>query len=156
MLRYPIAAVIGVGLATSSVARESYLCITESSAGFSFDKQLRTWSPASFRGGRKFIFRQKQDEDNATMPWAWTWALFPFGSTEAWAVCGKDFEISDYTQECDGIYDFAFNRKTLRFQIYYKFGFAIPSTNAAINGVTSNELEGNDTPFIAIGTCSLL
>jgi len=147
---------LSVGLAAPAVARESYLCITESSAGFSFDKQLRTWSPTSFREGHKFIFRQKQDEDNATMPWAWTWALFPFGSTEAWAVCGKNFELSDHTQECNGIYDFAFDRKTLRFQIYYKYGFAFHSNNGTDNDNISSQSEGNDTPFIAIGTCSLL
>jgi hypothetical protein len=156
MLKYSLVIALSLWLSAPAVAQESYLCITDSSAGLSFDKQLHTWTPASFPGGRKFIFRQKRDEDNATMPWVWTWALFPFSSTEQWAVCGKDFEISDLTQECGGIYEFAFNRKTLRFQIYYKFGFAYPSTGSAGNGTPSSESEGNDTPFIAIGTCSLL
>lgn len=144
-LSLPIIA-INLFMAEPVLAQEAYLCISETASGLYFDKPAQTWAPAAFRNARKYVFRQKKPEDDVNMPWPWSWALFPFGSTQAWAVCGKDFEPSELTQECNGIYEFAFSKKTLRYQIYYKYGFAYPSSKS----------EGDDTPYIEIGTCSAL
>jgi hypothetical protein len=147
-MRYfiPPTAAIVLFMAGPVRAQEAYLCISDKASGMSFDRQTQSWAPAAFQSGKKYIFRQKKTEDNVSMPWSWSWALFPFGTTQAWAVCDKDFEPSELTQECSGIDEFAFNKKTLRFQIYYKYGFAYPSTKS----------EGDDTPYIEIGTCSAL
>jgi hypothetical protein len=131
---YPLGAI--VLLAAGPVcAQEAYLCISDKASGMYFDKGTQSWAPAIFQSGKKYIFKKAEG----------SWALFPFGSTYAWAGCGKDFEPSELTQECSGIEEFAFNKKTLRFQVYYKYGFAYPSAH-----------EGGDTPYIEIGTCSAL
>jgi hypothetical protein len=129
-----VAAYCGVLFLTPSLAlAQTFLCVAERSAGFSFNDKSKKWEYARFDvEGRKYIVKQVGAR--------WTWAEF---GREFPADCGA-FPPSGIIKCQDTLKDVIFNSKTLRYQMFYAHGYAIPSSG----------VEGSDTPYIEIGVCS--
>jgi hypothetical protein len=133
-------------------AQDAYLCISDSATGLSFDKATKKWDPTYLRAGNKYVFRRIKPEEKQTflpdLPQV-AWELFPFGKNGLYALC-DEFDSSNWIFCQYGgtnTYDFQFNKNNSRFQLYYPYGYLYTPPNFD---------EGNDTPFIEIGTCSPL
>jgi hypothetical protein len=135
---------IGVLLAGPAAAQNAYLCITDVSAGMVFDRDVGNWREATFKTGKKYVFRKTPAEDPKTEG---RWALFRFSQTSPWLVCPAYVSPNeDRKVICQTSFDkFLFNKQSLRFQYYYDGSYVDPSG-----------ADDTDTPFINIGTCSPL
>jgi hypothetical protein len=137
-------------LASPVLARDAYLCISESSAGIAFDKDTRKWHGALFTSPEKYILRKTKPDENISLFGGATgpWGFFEFGQKSPIAICQKDF-TSGETQACAdelSMFELEINLKTLRFQLYYSGAYVAPNPSH----------EGGDTPAITVGTCSPL
>lgn len=119
-------------------AQTSYLCVPETSAGFTFNKAQQKWISTNFRVDGKKYFLNKSTQGK------WEWKKF--GETKSLERCDEDFDEFGY-MKCELLHTITFNKTTLRFQKYYPVGYVNKST-------TGNE--GEDTPHIEIGTCSAI
>lgn len=119
-------------------SQTSYLCVPETSAGFTFNKAQQKWISTNFRvEGKKYLL-------NKSTQGKWEWKKF--GETKSLERCDEDFDEFGY-MKCELLHTITFNKTTLRFQKYYPVGYVNKST-------TGNE--GEDTPHIEIGTCSAI
>ena len=116
----------------------AYLCVSDFSTGFRYDKEAKRWGPATFRPSEKYLVSQKSANDK--------WQVKPVGTDYPMAYCDKGFNESDILI-CDGVQEFRFNRKLLRFVSVYMLGYYV---------LPSDGQEGGDTPNLIIGTCSSL
>ena len=120
----------------SAIGQTSYLCISDLSVGFSFNKGSQSWERANFNvKNEKFML-----SINSSGEWRWK----EFGKEGTGVFCGKQFSEHGYLR-CESFTQVSFNRKNLRFQSYYPVGYVN-------KGIVGNE--GGDTPAITIGTCS--
>lgn len=122
-----------------SQANETYLCISELSSGFAFDKGSRQWKHARFEvKGEKYLLSNKSGR--------WKWKTFGEDDNQA-KDCGS---FSSYGYINCQIYfgTVTFSKQNMRFLKSYLAGY----TSA---GVAGNE-DGGDEPHLTIGTCSTL
>lgn len=139
----PILFVVLLLTATSAWA-ESYLCISDQAAGFSFNKGQKKWSATTFQANNKYIIKRPPTGTNIE------WFVTKFGSNDfATAFCARDFEDSGVLF-CAGLRDFKFNKKNMRFLSTYSIGYFSDSPDSEWSK------EGGDTPSMEIGTCSLI
>ena len=121
---------------TSAFAAESYLCVADKGAGFSFEKNTKTWNPAKIKvAGKKYIMR-KVGKD-------WTWT--DFGETpDGLEVCENINQAG--LINCHGLVDVHMNSSNLRYLLIYDIGYVYDG----------KDQEGSNTPYMEIGSCSPL
>lgn len=132
-------------------SHDAWLCITEQETGFKYNTARKDWHTAIFAGTDKYVIRYQRvgDLDAQAVgilkkPNDEMWSVETVGSPPA-ETCGY-FNEADRLF-CEGILsEFIFDRKTLRFQYYYKGEFLWPP----------KEARNPDTPLIAIGRCTAL
>jgi hypothetical protein len=130
---------------------QSWLCVGEQSAGFSYDKGK--WRAVIFNGANAFkiIIRVPTAEDRAFLarpnilgdqnP---TWLAVPLGEEFPTMACRAGPAFIG----CDGaIQELRFNRITLRFQYTYRPGY--------IDTKSGSDPSGDD-PKMVIGLCSAI
>lgn len=123
---------------------ESYLCIVEGHAGFSYDGTSKQWTAAAYRSAEQYVLRkamsnEKPNVDNIIPKWV----VQQPGVEGPFATCSAEFDYSGYL-DCGKYLNFYFNRNSLRFTISTKLGFVVDQH------ITD---EGYLQPFVAIGHC---
>jgi hypothetical protein len=138
---------LGVGAGAAAGAQVpsdggNYLCVSESSAGFRYDKQTKTWKGTNFRTDDKYLIAPSKSPNYA-------FQVTRVGESSPAVSCDNGFNEPGYLH-CEGIGgEFKFNRRNGRFLFAFVTGYfnVIPS----LNDITD---ETSDTPFIEIGKCS--
>lgn len=115
-----------------SSAQQAYVCLANSSTGFSYNSNTRSWDRTNFKTGDEKKLLKK-------FSGGWEWSSFGEASTQK---CG---EINSYGYlNCDILFGtLRFNKNTLRYIETYTVGY--------LDGD-----KGGDTPSITIGKCSAL
>jgi hypothetical protein len=112
------------------------------STGFSFDRKTKEWSPGQFTLKKsKYIVKR----DSPT-----SWVVVTHGEDFPFAWCDKDFSDAGFLR-CSGVEQFEMNRKNLRFMNSYLFGYVQDRL-----GLKSFQNEGENTPRLEIGQCSVV
>jgi len=122
---------LAFGLSGSAMAEESLVCVPNFSVGYDFDAKTNTWHPTNFdiTGERHTLHRK-----SGRMSWSTVGgpSQIDLGCTEwdanGFMKCGQGITV---------------NRKRLRYLSAFTFGYA------------TNEPDGEDTPMMEIGTCSV-
>ena len=126
---------------------EGYICVMDMSTGFYFEAGV--WHSTKFIPDKKLTVRRSTQGDK--------WMLSELGEQTAMNSCSDDFDEAgnlycgkEFPDEA-GVsraspYDFRMNRKSLRFLLAYLEGY--------YNATLGNEAE--NTPYVAIGKCSLM
>jgi hypothetical protein len=138
---------------TSTASAESWLCVGDQSAGFTYQKGK--WHAVIFRGVSAFkvVIRTPTSEDRAFLarpnilddPHP-DWLVVPLGEQYPTMAChpagNRNFVI------CEGaIQELRFNRTTLRFQYTYRPGYFDTAPGSDSSG---------DDPKLVIGLCSAI
>jgi hypothetical protein len=137
---------------------DNWLCITDQAAGFSYDQGSHRWIAAIFKPeNKKYVVRPTRPEDmdyqhdfnngfNDSVPYKPTtkWSIAEIGDNFGFS-CSGDFNEKGFLLCTTGLWDVMFGKNTLRFQIYYKFGY--------ITGSSERD-DNNDTPSVEIGRCT--
>ncbi len=147
------AAILAALVAASPALAErptGYFCVVEEAAGITFDGNTKTWTSAKFEVGARYMVRERAPEDSGfalrVYPQS-SWVVSEFGEENPSYGCESEREDATALR-CKGWFaSFTFYSGTLRFQRHYEGNFV---------GINGNEAEGDDTPLIEIGTCSLL
>lgn len=139
-----------LGFSGAAVAADSYLCISDQSTGFAFNKDTGQWKPANFTAGKKYVLSRDGKG----------WVLKEFGQANPVLRCPNDFNPSHYLGCDDGSMQFRMNSRILRYELAYLLGYYVDyneldSSLAKIPGATLLH-EGDDNPAIEIGKCSPL
>ena len=129
----------------SSALAESYLCIADLATGFTFDEKTREWRQAKFKADKKYIISKNKDGGNA-------WMVKEMGKKFPNAWCGAGFNDVGWLYCGEKQADFRMNKENLRFLAFYPFGYWTTGTK----GFDKPVREGEDTPFIEIGKCTIL
>lgn len=123
---------------------ESYLCIAEGHAGFSYDGTSKQWTAAAYRSSEQYVLRKaKSDEKPNVDNIIPKWVVQQPGVEGPFATCTAEFDQSGYL-DCGKYLNFYFNRKSLRFTISTKLGYVVGQH------ITD---EGYLQPFVAVGHC---
>lgn len=143
-------------LASANALAESWLCISDQSAGVSF--KSGSWKAVTFTANDKYILRSVKEGDKNGLAF-----LVDSSATHLWSDFGnKDSTIPCRAETNQGEKDsgwircgllgvtVTFNKISQRFQHIYSLGFVVPYPNSQ-EGIKSQQ--GN-TPAITIGTCS--
>ena len=131
---------------TVSHAEESYLCTTEQVTGFAYDKADGGWSATSFHADRRYIISRSSAEGVA-------WEVAQVGEAFPSTLCRRDFSSAG-NLSCEGAHQFKMNRTNRRFLHAYLMGYWSDhnsETRTADNPFLFKE--GENTPFVEIGTC---
>ncbi|HFD31884.1 MAG TPA: hypothetical protein ENJ28_04110 [Gammaproteobacteria bacterium] len=128
--------------ATPVMAADSYLCIAEQAAGFSYDKKSKKWKSTIFDTQDKIILKKPANEKN--------YKIFHHGETESASECWAGFNKTGfiYCNKNEIGKDFTMNIETLRFQYINTVGYVVNMN------IIKQGREGNFTPFMQIGKCS--
>jgi hypothetical protein len=118
-------------------ADSSYLCLPSQAVGYAFNKASHQWDVAHFKLDKKYLMKKTADG------WHWT----EFGSTFASRMCREVGFVECNTSDEQEV---MFDPKTLRYQIYYRYGFI----GGAWEADGKSEDQSEDTPYIEIGTCA--
>jgi hypothetical protein len=151
-----------------SQAADAFLCITEQSTGFAFDKARQQWRIAQFAPGKKFVIRRvtkdtvQEFPNGSRIPLSGAaWAVWAFGNDKiAYATCARDF--SDFGMlfcEDSMTTHTEFNKKTGRFINGTLYGYVQGAIHAPaiMPGEAPVDMpEGSNTPYMEIGTCSTI
>ncbi len=119
---------------------EQYLCVVEKISGFVYDKDLKQWDTVRFRIGKKYRISRLSDEG---------YQITKVGENNPTGSCEKGFTNQGILL-CDmPSGKFRFNRNNGRFLTAYFHGYYnVPSD------LMHTPSENDDTPSVAIGTCS--
>ena len=138
-MRMLIAALSICGAIQPAFGADSYLCIPDKSAGFSYSTATKTWDYARFDvRDSKYLLKRSDSK--------WSWSIFGKNPFLSMTVCTS--QSPDTFIFCNGFYDVRVNTKSLRFQLVYPIGYT--------NSYASPSDEGGDTPYLEIGKCSPL
>ena len=134
-----------IPVVSAAVSANGYICDTDMSTGFAYDKGQERWHIATFASTKKFVVaRGKASSD----PWTVTevGSAYPTCSSGRWREDGFFF--------CDAglLGEFIMHSKDLRFEYVYLYGYvgvnhAPPALHLAP--------EGDDDPALLIGRCTL-
>lgn len=121
-------------LSFNSSAQSGYVCLADSSTGFAFNSNTKTWNPTSFNvKDSKYLLSLNNGK--------WEWKRFG----EKYGIpCSSNFNEKGYLR-CDSIEEVSFNKVNLRYLLVYPIGY--------VNGGIAGK-EGADTPSMEIGKCS--
>lgn len=133
-------------LTTASYANESYLCVTEKVTGFIYNQELGDWSATSFNANRRYVVSRARADGFA-------WEVVQVGETVPSTLCRNDFSPAG-NLSCEGSHQFKMNKANRRFLHAYLMGYW--SDHNGETRMTGNPFlfkEGENTPFVEIGTC---
>ena len=124
----------------------AYLCIADMATGFVYENGR--WQRTNFDvSGNKYILRQPKKSDPEPLsdsPWLWG----RFGQKYLLGICDETDEYGD--MECSeggGAAELFINLSSLRYQLYYQYGY--------VHSADFKDTR-DDTPLIEIGKCSAL
>ena len=127
---------------------ESYLCVAEYVTGFQFITAEKEWQQRNFRATDKYLVKPNKDESVKGK-----WIVSRIGEQGPFAFCEYGFTSSGALR-CDGNFgEFKMNKKSLRFLRPYIVGYW---TDAIPGEQDGTFVEGENTPTIGIGKCSVL
>jgi len=131
------------------VNAESYLCITEHSTGFKYNKNTKEWASVKFKTDSKYIVSRAP---NNKLYEDYKWVVQKHGTKSIPIWCEKDFSDNGFISCADiiGMTEFEMNNESLRFHTFYSVGYVL--TQKQID----ESADGGDTPNIEIGKCSRL
>lgn len=149
---FAVAVAVSTGPVRAQEA-ESYLCVEEIVTGFTVNEATGQWRDASFIADAKFIVRPKKaDEFEWLAPEAGTtpYVVIRVGSRTPSYVCryGVDGGVCIYSSLFERLGTFELNTSTLRYTRTYVWGWNYQHPD---DGQVDD-----DTPLIAIGSCSPL
>jgi hypothetical protein len=146
---FAIIGAVAALMSPTALRAETWLCIVENATGFSFDSRTKKWEPMHFNvDNRRYVVKKTTDTKHP-------WEVRKFGpqSSLADAWCEEGFNEAGFLH-CSGLGGkFVLNRHTGRFQAYFTGSYV------SFNPKSSYEIfrsDGGDTPFIAIGNCSVI
>ena len=148
MMKIGIAAVLlwCVLLAEAS-AIDSYLCVSEISTGFRYNKALDKWEIVNFIVDvNKFIVSRSMDKNIA-------WEVNRKGESSEYSICKKDFDEYGFLY-CESNIIFKMNRVNLRFINIDPTGYYNSKSENDQNVMLFKD--GSSTPYIEIGRCSII
>ena len=142
---FALVATLTTSISATDVDLEKYLCVTDLSTGFFFDRGK--WRIADFDVRKTFIISKSDDE-------RYVYGLSDFGSKHQALHCEEGFNKHGWLV-CKGWRNFRFNKRSLRFIHTSEYGYVIAGTGIKdeINDEITDEI--TDTPYMEIGTCSL-
>ena len=127
-------------------AEDSYLCLTEKVTGFVYDKASGDWVSTEFNTERQYIVSRSQAEGAA-------WQVTQVGEVIPSSLCRSDFTRAG-NLSCEGTHKFKMNKANRRFIHAYLMGYW--SDHSGETRTADNPYlfkEGENTPFVEIGTC---
>ena len=122
---------------------ESYVCVEDQATGFSFNTTQKVWEKSGFHTDRKYLVKPNSD---TSLQLQGKWIVSQIGHRAPIAWSESDFTSAGELRFKGPFGEFAMNKKNLRFVTTYIIGYW---TNWFPD-------EGEFTPFISIGTCSVL
>lgn len=133
-------------LSPVSHAEDSYLCVTEKVTGFVYDPSAGDWSPTDFNADRQYIVSRSRAEGVA-------WQVAQVGEVIPSTLCRDDFSRAG-NLSCEGSHQFKMNKANRRFLHAYLMGYwSEHSSETRSTGDPYLFKEGENTPFVEIGTC---
>ena len=144
MTRPAAAVLLSFMLAPVAAHPQSWVCVADQAAGFTFNRASGQWRSAVMPPTEKFLVT-RSDRPN------FKWAVKAVGADAPVALCGADFSEEGYLA-CEGFQLFRFNRNNLRFVSVHLHGYF----SDGVPAVKSQLPEGEVTPKMAIGKCSQL
>ena len=132
-------------LTTLASADDSYLCVSDMSTGFKYNKALDKWEIANFIvDENKYIVRRSTDKNIA-------WKVKRFEQDSDLALCKEDFNKYGFLF-CELNNIFKMNKFNLRFVNIHPLGYY--NSSSKDNQNTLLYKDGSTTPYIEIGKCS--
>lgn len=138
---------------SESVYADSYLCVPDLSAGFSYNIELKMWESSNSQAtDRKYLISPANTNDLFSKALKFDYEIKELGSTKSFIHC-KTVRFVDSNKDsgevrCRGSYNsesFTFNKLNGRYIRASLTGYAV---------VEDDSEEGNSTPFIEIGKCT--
>jgi len=146
MTKIGIAAVLLCCLLTTKVSSDdSYLCISDISTGFRFNKALDKWDIVNFIVDEERYFINKSIEKNIA------WEVTQIGKSSKITLCKEDFDEYGFLY-CESNIIFKMNKLNLRFLKIYPTGYYNSSSKNNQDIVLYKD--GSSKPYIEIGRCS--
>lgn len=140
---------------TSEALAETWLCISDQSTGFIF--KSGRWEHVFFSSNDKYVLRSIKASDKGSIALAVqpnsTHIFSEVGERQPAIGCvaDKQSESDAGFIRCEGPGTFVlFNKKSLRFQIFYSIGYVIPDPESEFG----METQRGNTPSLTIGKCS--
>lgn len=130
-------------------ADERYLCVADRMTGFVYDGGAGDWSVAEFNAGRTYIVSRSPAN-------GFVWQVTQVGETSPSVLCKNDFSGAG-NLSCEGIHQFKMNKTNHRFLHAYLMGYWSDhgkELQTAANPILFKE--GENSPFVEIGTCQPL
>ena len=132
-------------LTTIASAGDSYICISDMSTGFKYNKALDKWEIANFiTDEEKYIVSRSIDKNIA-------WEVKRIGESSELAFCKKDFDEYGFLY-CESNIIFKMNKLNLRFLKINPIGYYNSSSKNNQDIVLYKD--GSSMPYIEIGKCS--
>jgi len=132
-------------LTTLASADDSYLCVSDMSTGFRYNKALDKWEIANFiTDEEKYIVSRSIDKNIA-------WEVKRIGESSELAFCKKDFDEYGFLY-CESNIIFKMNKLNLRFLKINPIGYYNSSSKNNQDIVLYKD--GSSMPYIEIGECS--
>lgn len=91
------------------MANEAFICVAELATGFAFDRTQKTWRPANFRVGSKYLVSKSKTSGE--------WEYKPAGGRIEDSPCSSEREDELICDDAYG-WEFRMNRYNLRFLQY--------------------------------------
>jgi hypothetical protein len=131
-----------------------WLCVGEQVTGFIFRRSTQTWTTTVFNPLGKYVVRRPSKTEVAQADAAWV--VMTLGDAAPMYYCDADFNQTDVLI-CDHrisrlVHHFVFNRDTLRFTNVSYADYV----NRNEDYYHTRQDEEVPTPFMQIGTCTLL
>ena len=142
MTRYLLSFLTAALMSLNAGASDSYLCVADLTTGFAFDSAKKQWGSAMFRSEKKLVVAKAQQK-----PYAWE--VKEVGDSRPGATCAQDFKEAG-NLFCSGVFDLRFNSRKLRFLYVYPIGYWSDDDKGGPSR------EGDNTPALAIGKCSVI
>jgi len=148
MMKIGIAAVLLCCiLLVEASAMDSYICVSDISTGFRYNKALDKWEIVNFIVDvNKYIVSRSMDKNI-------TWEVKRNRESSEFSFCKKDFDEYGFLY-CESNIIFKMNKFNLRFVYINPTGY--------YNSTSKNDQEvmlykdGSSTPYIEIGRCSII
>lgn len=119
----------------------SFICIADKAAGFSYNETRSEWEGLSFDAVEEGKHLFKKEDDGA-------WSVSVIGHENIVFECDKEFDDHGFLTCGDKSWNFLMNRKTLRYQEY------VAGTYVVSEHVDHRLLRLS--PYIKIGKCLVL
>jgi hypothetical protein len=128
----------------------SYLCVADKSTGFTLNKVTHEWETTRFTIMNKYLVSHSP-KGSKFDSLGTKWTVKEVGRSFAQYFCKADFnDVGNLF--CDGFGEFKMNKLSLRFLTTYTDGYWNYGPGTKRFG--PEDIEGGDTPAVAIGTCS--